>query len=109
MWPSSTRQVCETGFRSVLFQSLKRDVAFFHLQKRANARYRERVSIAQARCGLLPLAVYQGHKKLEWRVFESLKRDVAFFHLSMMVASRRRVDVSIAQARCGLLPLNDFR
>src|SRR6266567_2508529 len=111
------------------FQSLKRDVAFFHLQKRANARYRERVSIAQARCGLLPLAVYQGHKKLEWRVFQSLKRDVAFFHAGSTIRGpgiskcfnrssamwpsstatsscflRKRRRVSIAQARCGLLP-----
>src|SRR6266567_3559171 len=38
-----------------VFQSLKRDVAFFHLRRYRNMPlYPARVSIAQARCGLLP-------------------------------------------------------
>ncbi len=130
MWPSSTPggRVARTVHGQ--FQSLKRDVAFFHAGStirgpgiskcfnRSSAmwpsstatsscflRKRRRVSIAQARCGLLP---HQYHDAAQdgqlggfnrssamWPSstlsmlnvetitvgFQSLKRDVAFFHM----------------------------
>src|SRR6266700_1774067 len=62
------------------FQSLKRDVAYFHVVYSSSNHRCQRVSIAQARCGLLPLSI------------------------SLPMSSHPRM-VSIAQARCGLLPL----
>jgi len=62
------------------FQSLKRDVAYFHVVYSSSNHRCQRVSIAQARCGLLPLSI------------------------SLPMSSHPCM-VSIAQARCGLLPL----
>src|SRR6266567_794271 len=61
------------------FQSLKRDVAFFHLALFTPTNYTFEVSIAQARCGLLPLTGGHLLAQVSW-LFQSLKRDVAFFH-----------------------------
>src|SRR6266567_1703496 len=67
-----------------MFQSLKRDVAYFHLLVVLFILVRCVVSIAQARCGLLPLpegATTSEYKKL----FQSLKRDVAYFHVGGLI------------------------
>jgi len=62
-----------------LFQSLKLDVAYFHMP-------------SEIGCPMIS------------PVFQSLKRDVAYFHSTMQQRQYSRVLVSIAQARCGLLP-----
>ncbi len=91
------------------FQSLKRDVAYFHpllyplprLRHRRFNRssamwptstyrrmpglpFRLRVSIAQARCGLLPHTLEDARRFLIRTWFQSLKRDVAYFHSSAL-------------------------
>src|SRR6266700_2569466 len=91
------------------FQSLKRDVAYFHpllyplprlRHRRFNrssamwptSTYRRlpglpsplRVSIAQARCGLLPHTLEHARRFLIRTWFQSLKRDVAYFHSSAL-------------------------
>src|SRR6266567_4513606 len=109
------------------FQSLKRDVAFFHLALFTPTNYTFEVSIAQARCGLLPLTGGHLLAQVSWLFqslkrdvaffhatapakvrgvapFQSLKRDVAFFHFVGWIARVVASLVSIAQARCGLLP-----
>src|SRR6266568_3596982 len=86
------------------FQSLKRDVAFFHLSTTSSVcAVGARVSIAQARCGLLPLGFDIAGTDIVVR-FQSLKRDVAFFHANLTPTGYWLKMVSIAQARCGLLP-----
>src|SRR6266699_1798899 len=67
----------------MMFQSLKRDVAYFHVVYSSSNHRCQRVSIAQARCGLLPLSI------------------------SLPMSSHPCM-VSIAQARCGLLPLESW-
>jgi len=54
-------------------------VAFFHLALFTPTNYTFEVSIAQARCGLLPLTGGHLLAQVSW-LFQSLKRDVAFFH-----------------------------
>ncbi len=78
MWPSSTVAPTKANTGEPMFQSLKRDVAFFHATAPAKVR------------GVAP--------------FQSLKRDVAFFHFVGWIARVVASLVSIAQARCGLLP-----
>src|SRR6266568_1511518 len=73
-------KISRSCFVLVMFQSLKRDVAFFHYGSYRVLKYLFDVSIAQARFGLLPLPIEYGSK--------------SGVHV-----------VSIAQARCGLLPL----
>jgi len=113
-----------------VFQSLKRDVAYFHAGRTASYARPTQVSIAQARCGLLPhnaLPMPSEHAMMLVSIaqarcgllpphtrtsieevlekFQSLKRDVAYFHLwKNMELSNTSRRVSIAQARCGLLP-----
>src|SRR6266568_4986802 len=132
MWPSSTaRKRLETVQPRLMFQSLKRDVAFFHIIFAGHMVALIIVSIAQARCGLLPLwldcpcrASRQSFQSLKRDVaffhmkisrscfvlvmFQSLKRDVAFFHYGSYHVLKYFFDVSIAQARCGLLPPHSF-
>src|SRR6266567_5065753 len=104
MWPTSTGASRRCPGMPLLFQSLKRDVAYFHYTTRS-----------------LP-----GGETM----FQSLKRDVAYFHdlrgrdgaglhtcfnrsSAMWPTSTHSnrlivsflLSVSIAQARCGLLPL----
>src|SRR6266699_2518938 len=132
MWPSSTaRKRLETVQPRLMFQSLKRDVAFCHYGSYRVLKYLFDVSIAQARCGLLPLPIEYGSKSgvhvvsiaqarcgllplgknvaaeaMHKPEFQSLKRDVAFFHPPMIPpCATGLIAVSIAQARCGLLPL----
>src|SRR5712691_1776481 len=59
---------------------LKRDVAYFHADAIGDKVNTDRVSIAQARCGLLPRRECMSRTYIE-TVFQSLKRDVAYFHL----------------------------
>src|SRR6266567_4773711 len=123
MWPSSTflMQSLEVPTTKA-FQSLKRDVAFFHTVRHfdssvssspvsiAQARcgllprnklnsihaYRQ-VSIAQARCGLLPPGRAEDVAAMVL-AFQSLKRDVAFFHAIVDWHNPGHIQVSIAQA-----------
>src|SRR6266702_2947861 len=85
------------------FQSLKRDVAYFHCIWLHFYLHTLLVSIAQARCGLLPRAVRNTIPNAAI-MFQSLKRDVAYFHPAGNVEYPAVYVVSIAQARCGLLP-----
>ncbi len=55
MWPTSTSTWAITPAKDVLFQSLKRDVAYFH-------------------------ALIAGGDAAVQYLFQSLKRDVAYFH-----------------------------
>src|SRR6266702_2365858 len=61
------------------FQSLKRDVAYFHCIWLHFYLHTFLVSIAQARCGLLPQTPHYDETRELW-LFQSLKRDVAYFH-----------------------------
>ncbi len=109
MWPSSTaRKRLETVQPRLMFQSLKRDVAFFHIIFAGHMVALIIVSIAQARCGLLPLWL-DCPCRASRQSFQSLKRDVAFFHLMTSDAGPSAPGVSIAQARCGLLPHEDIQ
>jgi len=69
-----------------LFQSLKRDVAYFHVCVRSEQYAVSIVSIAQARCGLLPLFTQIGVNMVKSGVFQSLKRDVAYFHNTRLMS-----------------------
>src|SRR6266567_2311775 len=128
-------KISRSGFVLVMFQSLKRDVAFFHYGIYRVLKYLFDVSIAQARCGLLPLPIEYGSKSgvhvvsiaqarcgllplgknvaaeaMHKPEFQSLKRDVAFFHPPMIPpCATGLIAVSIAQARCGLLPHQKLR
>ncbi len=80
MWPSSTHNSTGLKAHCYEFQSLKRDVAFFHLSRPPRHRTHQLpVSIAQARCGLLPHGS-RCYYISRHHPFQSLKRDVAFFH-----------------------------
>ncbi len=93
------------------FQSLKRDVAYFHCIWLHFYLHTFLVSIAQARCGLLPPGATGGTNNPPGG-FQSLKRDVAYFHVHDVAYFHPAGNVeypavyvvSIAQARCGLLP-----
>src|SRR6266568_790073 len=129
MWPTSTNILSRFHVWQVLFQSLKRDVAYFHYhaperQARSRGSFNRSSAMwptstgASRRCPGMPL------------LFQSLKRDVAYFHdlrgrdgaglhtcfnrsSAMWPTSTHSnrlivsflLSVSIAQARCGLLPL----
>src|SRR6266704_3531125 len=98
-------KISRSCFVLVMFQSLKRDVAFFHYGSYRVLKYLFDVSIAQARCGLLPLGKNVAAEAMHKPEFQSLKRDVAFFHPPMIPpCATGLIAVSIAQARCGLLP-----
>src|SRR6266702_4554355 len=90
-----------TSIEEVLekFQSLKRDVAYFHLWKNMElSNTSRRVSIAQARCGLLPPNGIPPRVRA-CASFQSLKRDVAYFHsIRSRLPSSKSPSVSIAQA-----------
>src|SRR6266700_2100069 len=103
MWPSSTLGCVLDRAAYYEFQSFKRDVAFFHTARLAILPYISKVSIAQARCGLLPLMGW----KIDTSLLVCFNRSSAMWPSSticvpaVVMAYR---EVSIAQARCGLLP-----
>ncbi len=98
MWPSSTWHSSLPPITPLRFQSLKRDVAFFHSP--AGIYLHRYPGCFNRSSAMWPSST---HKSSPAAV-KSLKRDVAFFHRSPHQGQHRRADVSIAQARCGLLP-----
>src|SRR6266704_2095580 len=85
------------------FQSLKRDVAFFHPLDVERGDNHSRVSIAQARCGLLPHVVYKP-ELAEHEMVSIAQARCGLLPRQSIATLQHRHRVSIAQARCGLLP-----
>src|SRR6266702_2945422 len=103
MWPSSTPGGRVARRDHGRFQSLKRDVAFFHPLDVERGDNHSRVSIAQARCGLLPHVVYKPELAEHEMVSIAQARGGLLPPGFRGELSYVRL-VSIAQARCGLLP-----